>query len=104
MTCYNCNGEGHISRDCPQGGSGGRGRGGRGGGKCRDFFLQFFFSDIFLIFFLSFFQNSSNNQLIPSIFAGRGRGRGTPRGGGNRMSIDTGSSGTGSNKKMSFDD
>ena len=30
MTCYNCQGEGHISRDCPDGGSGGgRGRGGQ---------------------------------------------------------------------------
>ena len=69
-------------------------------------FFYNFFSPIFLLFFFLFFffQNSSNNQLIPSIFAGRGRGRGTPRGGGNRMSIDTGSSGTGSNKKMSFDD
>ena len=31
MSCYNCNQEGHMSRDCPTGGSGGgRGRG-RGG-------------------------------------------------------------------------
>lgn len=31
LTCYNCQGEGHISRDCPQGSSGG----GRGGGRGR---------------------------------------------------------------------
>ena len=30
MTCYNCQGEGHMSRDCPDAGSGGGGRG-RGG-------------------------------------------------------------------------
>jgi len=34
MTCYNCNEEGHMSRDCPTGGSGGRG-GGRGRGRGR---------------------------------------------------------------------
>ena len=68
MTCYNCNGEGHISRDCPQGGSGGRGRGGRGGGKCRDFFLQFFFSDIFVIFFPLFFFFFFKIQAIINLF------------------------------------
>ena len=34
MTCYNCQGQGHMSRDCPQPrqGGGGGGRGGGGGG------------------------------------------------------------------------
>ena len=32
LTCYNCNKEGHISRDCTESGGGGRGHGGRSGG------------------------------------------------------------------------
>jgi len=34
MTCYNCNEEGHMSRECPQKDNSGRGGGGRGGGNC----------------------------------------------------------------------
>ena len=38
MSCYNCNEEGHISRDCPkprEGGGRGGGRGGSRGGKLK---------------------------------------------------------------------
>lgn len=38
MTCYNCQNEGHMSRECPEPQrprGGGRGRGGRGGDRGR---------------------------------------------------------------------
>ena len=33
MTCFKCNEEGHMSRECPSGGGGSGGFGGRGGGR-----------------------------------------------------------------------
>ena len=38
MTCFKCNEEGHMSRECPSGGGGGGGGfGGRGGGRGKNF-------------------------------------------------------------------
>jgi hypothetical protein len=50
MTCFKCNEEGHMSRECPSGGGGSGGFGGRGGGRGRNKIIDIFFRTITVVF------------------------------------------------------